>query len=88
MGSKPLGLKSIFSWALNIVVGANRRDLLPFSTGTIVYVFDNNNAKRYHCVKNSDTLTVFELYDYTIAGGIVGSRNSWNDFIDLNNKTL
>ena len=70
------------------VVGPNRRDLLPFSTGTIVYVFDNNNAKRYHCVKNSDTLTVFELYNYTVAGGIVGSRNSWNDFIDLNNKTL
>ena len=69
------------------VVGANRRDLLPFSTGTIVYVFDNNNAKRYHCVKNSDTLTVFELYDYTVAGGVIGSRNSWNDFIDLNNNT-
>ena len=29
MGSKPLGLKSIFSWALNILVGASRRPPIP-----------------------------------------------------------
>src|SRR6056300_1404239 len=68
------------------VVATNRRDIVPFSNDTVLFVIDNDGSRRFHIVKNSDTLKEFQLFN--LDGVTVGTRNSWADFSLLENKTL